>query len=63
MNKELQILNIDGVSYDISDKKARKDLETITSKEFLTNATLKGMYTEENKTLTLSVETTKGGLM
>lgn len=63
MNKELQILNIDGVSYDISDKKAREDLDTIKAKEFLTNATLKGMYTEETKTLTLSLETTTGGFM
>lgn len=63
MNKELQILNIDGVSYDISDKKAREDLDTIKAKEFLTNATLKGMYTEETKTLTLTLETTKGGFM
>lgn len=63
MNKELQILNINGVSYDISDKKAREDLYTIKAKEFLTNATLKGMYTEETKTLTLSLETTKGGFM
>lgn len=63
MNKELQILNINGVSYDISDKKAREDLYTIKDKEFLTNATLKGMYTEETKTLTLSLETTKGGFM
>lgn len=63
MNKELQILNINGVSYDISDKTAREDLYTIKAKEFLTNATLKGMYTEETKTLTLSLETTKGGFM
>lgn len=63
MNKELQILNINGVSYDISDKKAREDLDTIKAKEFLTNATLKGMYTEETKTLTLTLETTKGGFM
>lgn len=63
MNKELQILNINGVSYDISDKKAREDLDTIKAKEFLTNATLKGMYAEETKTLTLSLETTKGGFM
>lgn len=61
MNKELQILNINGVSYDISDKKAREDLDTIKATEFLTNATLKGMYTEETKTL--SLETTKGGFM
>lgn len=52
MNKELQILNINGVSYDISDKKAREDLDTIKAKEFLTNATL-----------TLTLETTKGGFM
>lgn len=63
MNKELQILNIDGVAYDISDKKAREDLDTIKAKEFLTNATLKGSYVEESKTLTLSLETTKGGFM
>lgn len=63
MNKELQILNINGDSYDISDKKAREDLDTIKAKEFLTNATLKGMYTEETKTLTLTLETTKGGFM
>lgn len=63
MNKELQILNINGVSYDISDKKAREDLYTITAKEFLTNATLTGTYTEETKSLTLSLETTKGGFM
>lgn len=63
MNKELQILNINGVSYDISDKKAREDLDTIKATEFLTNATLKGMYTEETKTLSLSLETTKGGFM
>lgn len=63
MNKELQILNIDGVSYDISDKEARKDLDTIKAKEFLTNATLTGTYTEETKSLTLSLETTKGGFM
>lgn len=44
MNKELQILNINGVSYDISDKKAREDLDTIKAKEFLTNATLKGGF-------------------
>lgn len=46
MNKKLQILNIDGVSYDISDKKAREDLDTIKA-----------------KSLTLSLETTKGGFM
>lgn len=63
MNKELQILNIDGVGYDISDKKAREDLDSIKAKEFLTNATLKGTYTEETKTLTLSLVTTKGGFM
>lgn len=63
MNKELQILNIDGVDYDISDKKAREDLDTIKAKEFLTNATLKGTYTEETKSLTLSLVTTKGGFM
>ena len=63
MNKELQILNIDGVNYDISDKKAREDLETIKAKEFLTNASLTGSYVEETKTLTLTIETTKGGFM
>lgn len=63
MNKELQFLNIDGVSYNISDKKAREDLDTIKDKEFLTNATLKGTYTEETKSLTLSLATTNGGFM
>lgn len=63
MNKELQILNINGDSYDISDKKAREDLNTVKAKEFLTNATLTGTYTEESKSLTLSLETTKGGFM
>lgn len=41
MNNELQILNIDGIAYDISDKKAREDLDTIKAKEFLTYATLR----------------------
>ena len=63
MNNLFQFLNINGVSYDISDKKAREDLDTIKATEFLTNATLKGMYTEETKTLSLSLETTKGGFM
>lgn len=44
-------------------KKAREDLYTIKAKEFLTNATLTGTYTEETKSLTLSLETTKGGFM
>lgn len=31
--------------------------------QILTNATLKGTYTEETKSLTLSLVTTKGGFM
>lgn len=41
MNNELQILNIDGVNYDISDKKAREDLETIKGKEFFNKCNFK----------------------
>ena len=60
MDKELQILNIDGQNYTISDKQARQDITTIKGKNIVTNVELNSSYADETKTLSISINVTKG---
>lgn len=57
MDKELQILNINGQDYSISDKQSRDDITAIKGKSFITSASLNANYEEATKTLTVSVST------
>ena len=60
---ELEILNINNVDYPIRDKSAQDQLTKIKSKQVVTNVTLKPTYTQNTKTLSLSLTVTKGGLI
>jgi hypothetical protein len=60
---ELEILNINNVDYPIRDKSAQDQLTQIKSKQVVTDVALKSTYTQETKTLTLSLTVTKGGLI
>lgn len=62
MDKELQILNINGENYSISDKQAREEIITIKNKNVVTDVTLNSNYTDETKTLALSLNVTKGNI-
>ena len=60
MNKELNFLNVNNENYEISDKKARDDISTIKNKQVVTDVSLKSSYAQETKTLTLSLNVTRG---
>ena len=60
MNKELQILNINGENYIISDKQSRQDITTIKQKTVVTEVNLNSSYADDTKTLTLSINATSG---
>lgn len=49
--QELQVLNVNNVDYEIADGKARTDI---------TSATLNSTYTQETKTLKISLTTESG---
>ena len=57
MDKELQILNINGEAYSITDKQSREDIKQIKGKSFITSTSLNTDYEEATKTLTVSVST------
>ena len=59
-SQELNILNVNGQDYEISDKEARDSLATIKQKNIVTDVTLKSEYTDATKTLALSLNVTKG---
>lgn len=59
MNKELNFLNVNDENYEIADKKARDSISEIKSKQAVTDVSLTGNYTQETKTLTLSLNVTK----
>lgn len=49
MDKELQILNINGEAYSISDKQSREDIKQIKGKSFITSTSLNTDYEEATK--------------
>ena len=58
--KELNILNVNGQDYEISDKMARDNIGKIEQKNVITDVTLNASYTESTKTLAMSLKVTKG---
>lgn len=61
---ELNFLNINDENYEIADKKSRDDLETLRNKNnVVLDVSLNSSYTTESKTLTLSLNVQKGGLL
>lgn len=63
MNKELNFLNVNNENYEIADKKSRDDIVNIKAKQVVTNVSLKSDYAQETKTLTLSLNVTKGVIL
>ena len=63
MNKELNFLNVNNENYEIADKKSRDDIANIKAKQVVTNVSLKSDYAQETKTLTLSLNVTKGVIL
>lgn len=66
MNKmnELNFLNINDENYEIADKKSRDDLQTLRNKNnVVLDVSLNRSYTTESKTLSLSLDVQKGGLL
>lgn len=66
MNKmnELNFLNINDENYEIADKKSRDDLQTLRNKNnVVLDVSLNTSYTTESKTLSLSLDVQKGGLL
>nr|DAF09950.1 MAG TPA: hypothetical protein [Caudoviricetes sp.] len=63
MNKELNFLNVNNENYEIADKKSRDDIASIKAKQVVTNVSLKSDYAQETKTLTLSLNVTKGAIL
>lgn len=59
-SQELNILNVNGQDYEISDKEARDSLVTVKQKNIVTDVTLNSEYTDATKTLALSLNVTKG---
>ena len=60
---ELNILNVNNTDYEIADKQARNDLETIRGNDVVLDVSFKATYTAESKTLTLSLDVQKGGVL
>lgn len=63
MNKELNFLNVNNENYEITDKKARDDISAIKNKQVVTDVSLSSSYEQETKTLTLSLNVTKGVIL
>ena len=63
MNNELNFLNVNNNKYEISDKKARDDISKIKVKQVVSDVSLTSNYTNETKTLTLSLNVTKGVIL
>lgn len=63
MNKELNFLNVNNENYEIADKKSRDDIAKIKAKQVVTDVSLKSDYAQETKTLTLSLNVTKGAIL
>ena len=63
MNNELNFLNVNDKNYEISDKKARDDISKIKVKQVVSDVSLTSNYTQETKTLTLSLNVTKGAIL
>ena len=63
MNNELNFLNVNNNKYEISDKKARDDISKIKVKQVVSDVSLTSNYTQETKTLTLSLNVTKGVIL
>lgn len=60
---ELNILNVNNTDYEIADKQARNNLETIRGNDVVLDVSFKAAYTAESKTLTLSLDVQKGGVL
>lgn len=61
---ELNFLNINDENYEIADKKSRDDLQKLRNKNnVVLDVSLNTSYTTESKTLTLSLDVQKGGLL
>ena len=63
MNNELNFLNVNNKNYEISDKKARDDISKIKVKQVVSDVSLTSNYAQETKTLTLSLNVTKGTIL
>lgn len=63
MNKELNFFNVNNENYEIADKKSRDDISKIKAKQVVTGVTLNSQYATETKTLTLSLNVTKGVIL
>ena len=63
MNNELNFLNVNNKNYEISDKKARDDISKIKVKQVVSDVSLTSNYANETKTLTLSLNVTKGAIL
>ena len=63
MNKELNFLNVNNENYEIADKKSRGDINNIKAKQVVTDVSLRSNYATETKTLTLSLNVTKGAIL
>ena len=63
MNNELNFLNVNNKNYEISDKKARDDISKIKVKQVVSDVSLTSNYANETKTLTLSLNVTKGVIL